>query len=157
MAIALSSSFTYAGEDKIYSSSILNGTTKKSYFIDFTISIRGEGGGHSHDREVFGQVHVNSINSSEVDSEAWAKDKSHYDSTKSIEGSVDSITANDSNNDYITLSGVLNDSKPGGSEVICRLKPEIPFYQKDKGNPIKGVFTDNINCISVTITRFDKI
>ncbi|MDE1351368.1 hypothetical protein L9W80_14545 [Vibrio aestuarianus] len=157
--ISFSSLSFSASDNKIYSSSFLQGSVK-AFYINFVIRVKNTDAG-TGGQELFGTINIKEINGQKVDLQVWKRTASNpTDATLNlkVEPSHPFMTSEHRDN-YITLSGSIWDEDVGASgtdDRLCNLKDDVKLYQSQVGEEIRNVFTGgDRDCDYLKITKFE--
>ncbi|MDE1331090.1 hypothetical protein [Vibrio aestuarianus] len=157
--ISFSSLSFSAGENKIYSSSFLQGSVK-AFYINFTIRVKDTDNGPGG-QELYGTIEIKEINGQEVNLQVWKKTSSNPTGSTlnlRVEPSHPFMTSERRDN-YITLSGSIWDEDLGGTgtdDRLCNLKDDVKLYQSQVGERIRNVFEKGLgHCDYLEITKFE--
>ncbi|CAH8216527.1 hypothetical protein [Vibrio aestuarianus] len=156
--ISFSSLSFSAGENKIYSSSFLQGSVKALY-INFTIRVKDTDNGPGG-QELYGTIEIKEINGQEVNLQVWRRTTSNPTGSTlnlKVEPSYP-FMASDSRDSYITLSGEIWDKDLAGqqNDRLCNLKEDVRLYQSQVGERIRNVFEKGLgHCDYLEITKFE--
>ncbi|MDE1323674.1 hypothetical protein L9W97_00905 [Vibrio aestuarianus] len=156
--ISFSSLSFSAGENKIYSSTFLQGSMK-AFYINFLIRLKDTDNG-AGGQELFGRIEIKEINGQEVNLEVWRKTSgSPTGSTLNlkVEPNYTFVTSERRDN-YITLSGEIwdDDAWPQQDDRLCNLKEDVRLYQSQVGQRIYNAFEKGLgHCDYLTITKFE--
>lgn len=157
--ISFSSLSFSAGENKIYSSSFLQGSVK-AFYINFRIHVKDTDNG-AGGQELYGTIKIKEINGQEVNLEVWKRTSSNPTGSTfdlRVEPSHPFMTSERRDN-YITLSGSIWDEDVGGTgtdDRLCNLKDDVKLYQSQVGERIRDVFTGGEgDCDYLIITKFE--
>ncbi|MDE1345083.1 hypothetical protein [Vibrio aestuarianus] len=156
--ISFSSLSFSAGENKIYSSSFLQGSVK-AFYINFTIRVKDTDNGPGG-QELYGKIEIKEINGQEVNLQVWRRTTSNPTGSTlnlKVEPSHPFMTS-DSRDSYITLSGEIWDNDLAGQQDdrLCNLKEDVRLYQSQVGERIRNVFEKGLgHCDYLEITKFE--
>ncbi|CAH8184156.1 hypothetical protein [Vibrio aestuarianus] len=156
--ISFSSLSFSAGENKIYSSSFLQGSVK-AFYINFTIRVKNTDNG-PWGQELYGTVNIKEINGQEVNLQVWKRTASNPTGATldlRVEPNYPFMTS-DSRDSYITLSGSIWDDDLAGqqNDRLCNLKEDVRLYQSQVGERIYNAFERGLGeCDYLEITKFE--
>lgn len=158
--ISFSSLSFSAGENKIYSSSFLQGSVK-AFYIHFRIRVKDTDNGPGG-QELFGTINIKEINGQKVNLEVWKRTASNpTGSTLDLRVEPNyPFMASDSRDSYITLSGSIWDDDLAGQQDdrLCNLKEDVRLYQSQVGQRIYNAFERGLgHCDYLEITRFELV
>ncbi|MDF9397819.1 MULTISPECIES: hypothetical protein [Vibrio] len=156
--ISFSSLSFSAGENKIYSSSFLQGSMK-AFYINFTIRVKDTDNGPGG-QELYGKIVIEEMNGQEVNLQVWKRASNNPTNSTlnlKVEPSHPFMTS-DSRDSYITLSGEIWDEDMAGqqNDRLCNLKEGVRLYQSQVGERIHNVFERGLgHCDYLEITKFE--